>query len=447
MMKRLVSSALAFILLLSLVACGKTASDVKPAAPETTQPQETKAAPAETEKTEEVAPETEKDPESLMYEEFSLLDITRKENSIENGFVQADFLIQNKSDRLTISNFVFEYVVDNGSGTPLDEVFYTDNDGLFVLEPRQKAELRLMEYIGSSLNKDMRIFILAYSYDMNDKHYTVNISDESATISNITNQSNVDFDEKNILFFDNLDSPANYCDFVNNGQNIKELEVSVAVYDAKGVLHDIETVNVVEMGTDAIPSNGKGSVRLNEIFTQKDGHIMPVRYTYCVGNADSQGFNSFEINLVTKEAIGSVNSMLLENAFEISPDEFREEIEQYTSTFGVKINDTSFEGYEIEKRVGSEWLHFNGTTLFGVSGVNTLVRDYDTLILTDFWFNADNRDETTIAFLVQALEAVYGDKYETKDGSFSKELIWEFDDFNVIFDLKYVSIHVDGKIK
>ena len=447
-MKRLVSLVFAFVLLLSFAACGKTVSDAKTAAVETTQQPETKAAPVETEKTEEVVPEIEKDPESLkMYEEFSLLDIDREANSIENGFVQADFIIQNKSDRLTISNFVFEYVVDNGSGTPLDEVFYTDIDGLFVLEPRQKAELRLMEYIGSSLNKDMRIFILSYGYDLNDKHYEVNIPDESVTISDITNQSNVDFDEKNILFFDNLDTPANYCNFVNNGQDIKELEVSVAVYDVKGVLHDIETVNVVEMGADAIPSNGKGSVRLNEIFTQRDGHVVPVRYTYCVGDADSQGYNSFEINLVTKEAIGSTNSMLLENAFEISPDKLKAEIEQYTSTFGMKITDTSFEGYELEERVGSEWLHFKGTTLFGVSGVNTLVRDYDTLILTDFWFSADNQDEATTAYLLQALEAVYGDKYETNNGSFSKELIWEFDDFNVIYNPKYASIHVDSIIK
>ena len=216
----------------------------------------------------------------------------------------------------------------------------------------------------------------------------------------------------------------------------------------KNVLDDIETITVIALGDKPIASNQKGTARLHQIYSKDNGYLLPVRYSYVIGTADSQGYNAFEINLITGEAIGSTNAMLLDNAFDMSPDELRAEIEQYINTFGKKITDTSFKGYEIEERVGSEWMHFRNSTLFGVNGICTLVRDYDTLIITDFWFNVDNHDETTAAYLLKALEQIYGTKYESKTESGTlKEVTWDLGEYSVNYNVKYGSIHVDSDIK
>ena len=386
-------------------------------------------------------------PEDLsLFNEFNLLKIERVENSIENGFVKATFTVQNKSDSLTLSNFNFEYIVDNGKGTPLDEVFTTETyEGLFVLEPRQKTELDLMEYIGSNINNDMRIFLSAYSYDLNDNRYVVNVLEQSVSISEISINSNVSFEEKNVLLFDD-ERNESHCYFINDGKHdIKTLEVSVAVYDEENVLHGIETITVVAFGDKSIACNQKGSAQLHQIHTKDNGYLLPVRYSYGIGTADAQGYNSFEINLITGEALGSSNAMLLDNTYDMSPNQLKTEIELYINTFGKKITDTSFEGYELDERAGSEWLHFYGSSLFGVNGICTLVRDYDTLIITDFWFNVDNYNETTAAHLLKALELIYGTEYqsETQNGSL-KEVIWELDEYSVKYNAQNGSIHIDS---
>lgn len=445
MNNRLLCIFLSLLLVMTLVACSVDTPETDTAedAP-TIVATEQNTVPEEPSQTEDQSPGN-----LELFNEFDLLKIERKENSIENGFVMATFIVQNKSDSLTISNFTFEYLVDNGKGTPLNETFRTDTyDGLFVLEPRQKTELDLMEYIGSNINDDMRIFLSTYSYDLNDNHYVVNVIEQSVSVSEISTHSNVSFDEKNILRFDDKRGE-NYCSFTNGGaHDIKTLEISVAVYDEKNVLHGIETVTVVASGDKPISSNQNGSVRLHQIYTKDNGYLLPVRYSYATGTADPQGYNSFEINLITGEALGSTNAMLLDNTFDISPDVLRTEIELYTNTFGKKITDTSFEGYEIEERIGSEWLHFRNSTLFGVNGICTLVRDYDTLIITDFWFNVDNHNETTAAYLLKALELIYGTEYESKtENGNLKEAIWDLGEYSVEYNAKYGSIHADTDIE
>lgn len=466
MSNRMLCIFLALLLVMLLVACStNTPEDVI-----TTVTTEQNTLPEESSQTEEQSPEDaittviteqntlpeessqteEQSPKDLeLFNEFDLLKIERKENSIENGFVMAIFIVQNKSDSLTLSNFTFEYLVDNGKGTPLDEVFRTDTyDGLFVLEPRQKTELDLMEYIGSNINDDMRIFLSSYSYDLNDNHYVVNVIEQSVSVSEISIHSNVSFEEKNILCFDDVQRE-NHCSFVNGGEHdIKTLEIGVAVYDEKNVLHGIETVTVVTLGDEPISSDQNGSAWLNQIYTKDNGYLLPVRYSYGIGTADPQGYNFFEINLITGEAVGSSNTMLLDNIYDMSPDQLRTEIELYTSTFGKKIADTPFEGYELEERISSEWLHFYDSSLFGVNGICTLVRDYDTLIITDFWFDVDNHDETTAAYLLKALELIYGTEYEseTEDGNLN-EAIWDLDKYSVEYNAKYGSIHIDTDIK
>lgn len=387
--------------------------------------------------------------EQILFKEFDLLKIEREANSIENGFVQADFVIQNKSDRLTISNFVFEYLVDNGSGTPLDETFYTDDDGLFALGPRQKAELKLMEYIGAQINEDMRIYIVSYSYDLNENHYVVDIPTQTMSVIDKNNRSNVTYEDKHILHFESDNEEAKSLNIlVNTGElDIKTLDISVAVYDENSVLQRIKTITVVAAGEKPVGIHDRKSFGVEPIFTEKNGYIIPVRYAYSTGSADNQGYNFYEINLITGESLGSTNLMLMDVIFDVPVDALRNEIEQYTNTFGKKITDTSLDGYEIDERVGSEWLHFYNSTLFDIQGIATLVRDYDTLILTDFWFVVENHDETTAAYLLKVLEFIYGEEYtaETENGRL-KQAVWDLEEYSVEYDAEYGNLHIDTDI-
>lgn len=403
----------------------------------------------ETNESSVVVDETISTSNTKLFIEYDLLKIERLENSIENGFVMADFIVQNKSDSLTISNFNFKYLIDDG-GTPIDEEFSTDvNDGLFVLEPRQKAELDLMEFIGNNINDDMRIFISSYSYDLEDKHYIVNVIEQNVIVSDITNQSNVSYGEKDIIRFEKSDLlQYRSIAFVNGSKSdIKTLDVSVGIYDKNDTLKKITTVSVVDLGDKPIGSNEKGVVEVEELLSEEHGYLLPVRYVYSIGAVDKDGYNSFDINLITEEAYGSKNTLVMDNSIDKSGEQLKKEIEPYISVLGKKITDTSFEGYKIEERVGSEWLHFNNSTLFGVSGTSTLVRDYDTLILTDFWFNTDNIDDETEVVLLKALELIYGEEYESEIENGKIKAEWNLEKYIVEYDAKYGSIHIDSDIE
>lgn len=376
-----------------------------------------------------------------MFEEYNILELEIIRRSNSNSFVHTYYEAQNKSDSLTISNLVYDYIIVDENGEEIKNELSSSSDSMLVeLGPRERVELDVSAMVDGNASKDLFNAITGYSFDMDNKCYTVDLVNEKVTIADIEYYSNVDFNEKNILTF--LDEESNTRQLVNNGDlELKTLEVTYVIY-ADGIAKNVETVTAVELGEQPINPNETAS------WNYTEDEIEVVAYTYETGVADEDSFNRFEINLITGTAVGSANVVILDSISDKEAVNSLNEFEIYTSSFGKKIEETDFEIVKIVEHSGLEDLHLDEkTTFLGLPGYTMLIRDYDTLLIKGFKFNTYATDETTRSYMLKTLEATFGTDYETDRNSKNEidELTWELEDYNVYYFVEYCLISVQTK--
>ena len=381
--------------------------------------------------------------EKELFEEYNLLSITAKKKVNNGDLVHTIYEIQNKSDSLDISNMKFEYIIVDENTRRLNNLFDDSFEELStVLKPREKAELTLISMIGSEANEDTANVIISYSFDMDGKHYEIDMLNERGKSSGIENQSNVKFEEKHILIFD--ETGINYKEFENNSEmTIKTLKAEILLYNSQGQPSTDETVSVLELGKDCIEGHGTGKVK--SMWSHNQNKIEVISYTYETVEVDENGYNHFEIDLVTKEAVGSTNNHLLEiisileNELQVSTDVI-EELTPYINMLGKKVNETGF-NVSKDEDIDSTYQEFfdvdDSVTLLNVSGKLRFTRDYNTLLITDIRFESDIQDTATKNHIYNALKEGYGMEYETfcyEDKL--RSLTWNIGECEIIFNLE-----------
>lgn len=285
--------------------------------------------------------------------------------------------------------------------------------------------------------------IIRYSYDANGRRYTVDTDTNVAYEDDIEDNSNVDFEEKDIVAFE---KPAllGYRSKVCNNKGdlpISTLKVTFAVYDEDNIVDRITMVDAIKAGDKRLKS-GEGRVaEIAELDSGgRSGCIKPVCYTYEVAKADNDGYNRFEINLITKEAIGSTDSLLLDNAA-VKKVSAKREITKYTKAFGKKISSTKFKIDKTETTSGGDidYLHFSpDTTFLGLPGDLMLTRDYDTLIIDGLRFVCSDESDSANNQILKALEKGFGTRYESDyEGKELEEASWNLKRFNIHFFPEY----------
>lgn len=436
-MKRILFTLIAAMLLLSLVACGSK-TDVEP---------QSNPTPSESEST-ETSDETTIDMETLQaikdFDDFDI--VTIQDGVIRNDdyFVHTDYELQNKNSEFTISNITYEYVIMDSDGEIIEtDDALTQTDTLLVrLEPRKKAELQILTHVGDDENhEEWAHYIVKYSYDMNGKRYTVDLVNKLGTSADIEDVSNVSFEEKNILMFDaaELLSYRTVNGTNNSSQTLKTLSAKIMVFDADGIITDVEDMEYFGLGEGTIEPNETYSFSVSDIVADEDGgHIEVASYSYDLSVADNNGYNHFEVNLITGECIGSTNTFALDQNIEIDTTE----VEPYIATFGKKIGETNFEVESIDdgESGGTDRITLKGVnTFFNLPGDFVLYRDYDSLLIYGFRFQPENQDENTRIYLMNALKQTFGDEYEViKYGYKSGEyVVWEKDDYVVDLSWDY----------
>ncbi len=387
--------------------------------------------------------------ESVSFEDYDLISFNLEKETLPiETLLASEYTIQNKSDSSSISNLAFEFETVDEMEKPIELLLENDPvEYLIELEPRESARLKL----SASLDRSEAMYsteegsneIIAYSYDMGGKRYHIDVEAKTACSEPIQDESNVDFDEVNVLSYE---ESAFSKKVTNNGANpIKSLEIVFALYDAEG--HAIETTDsgVIALGEPELAAGATIPAPIDSLLMDDEGHAEPVYYKYETGIANDDGFNSFEVNLLTGQAMGSTNVLLLDGAGLVSAEEAKAELNNYMNEFGKTVKEMSFEVEKIDKEeVGTEWIHIKDhKSLFGIDGEVTLGRDYDTLRIDGLDFISENPSDSLRSQLLQTLKSVFGNEYEPEfDGDELVRATWETEDRRVILFLRSCSIRI-----
>lgn len=371
----------------------------------------------------EQATSKEKQDDSLPFEEYDIISIELDEQRAPMATLLAsDYIIQNKSDLKTVSNLTFEYVTLDEDGMPVKLLIENEPvDYPIALEPRERAELSLSCSLDNSealrTLDDAKNTIISYSYDMDGKRYSIDLDNETAHEEEIEATSNVDFNAVNIISWHELDYQSDSsCVLVNNGASaIKTLTATMVVYDDEGIARDVAESNPIVLGQGELAPSQEVTAKADSLLTSNGGHVEPVAYTYEIGTADANGYNRFEVNLITGQAYGSSNPLLLDSSESVSIEDARAEIDAYTNTFGSKVDDIAFKVTSIEPEGTTlEQLHLEGKPgLFGLNGETVLLRDYNSLLIKSMRFESGNADTNTQTILFGTLKSLFGDQFES----------------------------------
>lgn len=375
------------------------------------------------------------------FDDFDLLTIQDGVMDNDDYFIITEYELQNKNSESTISNLAFDFVIMDSDGEiiEIDDTMVHSESYLIRLEPRKKAELQIMTHVGDDEKHDnWGQYIVKYSYDMNGNRYTVDLVNKLGTAETIQDVSNVNFAEKNILSF----SEAEYVSYrtvkgTNVGNNtINALSAQIMIFDSDGKITDVKDMEYFELGEGTIEPDEEYSLSVSDISAHEGGHIEVVSYTYDLGIADSEGFNHFEVNLITGECVGSVNTFALDQELEIDAAE----LDSFIATFGKKTNDIGVEVESIDngESGGTDRISLKGINkIFNLPGDFVLYRDYDSLLIYGFRFQPDNQDESTRLYLMNALKEVFGSEYEVKKYGYKsgEYVVWELD--GIVVDLSW----------
>lgn len=375
------------------------------------------------------------------FDEFDLLTIQNGKISNDDYFVITEYELQNKNSETTISNLAFDFVIMDSDGEviEIDNTVVHNESYLIRLEPRQKAELRIMTHVGDDEKHDnWGQYIVKYGYDMNGNRYTVDLVNKLGTAETIHDTSNVNFSEKNILSF----SEAEYVSYrtvegANVGNNtIKALSARIMIFDSEGKITDVKDLEYFGLGEEVIDPGEEYSLSVSDISAHEGGHIEVVSYTYDLGIADSEGFNHFEVNLITGDCVGSINAFALDQELDIDVAE----LDSFMATFGKKTIDIGFEVESIDngESGGTDRISLKGINkILNLPGDFVLYRDYDSLLIYGFRFLPDNQDESTRLYLMNALKEVFGNEYEVKKYGYKagEYVVWELD--GIVVDLSW----------
>lgn len=384
---------------------------------------------------------------SVSFEDYDLVSFTLEKELLPlETLLASEYTIQDKSD--SISNLTFEFKSVDGSGDPLKLLFENDPvNYLIKLEPRKSARLVLScsldesEAMSSTSEGDNEI--IAYSYDMNGKRYHIDLVALSARSESIEDESNVRFDEVDVL---SADGDALLNKVTNNGANpIKSLELVLALYDSEG--RAIETADSIPVALDdpELAAGATITAPIDSLLMDDGGHVELVYYKYETGVANADGFSCFEVNLITGQATGSTNALLVDGAGLVPAEEAKAEIDTYIQAFGKTVKELPFEVEKIGKEeFGTEWIRPKGeTSLFRIDGEATLGRDYDTLKIDGFNFDSKDPNNNLQSQLLQTLKSDFGNESEPEfDGDELTRATWEAGEHRVILFLKSCSIRI-----
>lgn len=357
------------------------------------------------------------------FEEFDILklDIGNKEAidvSSTLSLVHADCIVQNKSDKESVSNIVVTYFSGNDS----------DEEDLPIrLAPRKKAEISLSVDSDPAGVDDVSFAISQYSYEMGGMLYNIDLLSKTATADKAEEMTNTDYASANIVAFRESEYLSDRStDFTNTGtQPIKSLVVKMAVLDEDGTVINIEDVSAVGPGEAPIEPNSADSITVDEISANGGTSVEVVSYEYAIGTADADGYNRYEVSLANETAHGSRDSAFLDATIPTSLADPKTEIESLTALFGKTIEEAGINPESIKETSGLEEIAVTRDFL-GLKGKFVFIRDYDTLLVTGFRFEPeDDSEELTNALLASFTDA-YGAEYEAHmDGDELDYATWD----------------------
>lgn len=383
--------------------------------------------------------------DAVLFEDYDLISIEEEDEYAPiDTLLASEFIIQNKSDSKTISNLSFEYETVDENDSPVKLLLDNDTANyLIALEPRQRASLTVSSSLDDSEAlrslEDADNVITSYSYDMDGNRYFIDLKTENARAEVIDDVSNVNFDDVNIVEC-NGNTMKN-----NNTVPIKVLSAQVAIYDSEGIAKGVEESNPIVLGGRELAPSEQVTATVDPLATSDGDSLKIVAYKYETGSADDNGYNSYEVNLITGQAKASTNKLLLNSSEVVSIDAAREELTSYTSQFGKKIEELTYKVASIEEQGTSfEWLHLEGPpSLFGLKGETVLRRNYDTLLVDGMQFESTITNETMQGILLQTLQGVYGSEYEAHyDGDEIDYFTWTTDQLTVNLFLNSCTITI-----
>lgn len=419
-------SLIVFVLLFSLIACGKTGGTENEM---TTQ-----------QSTSELLDTMPNEPQ-VDFEQYDLISFHFEavENSISSSnFYQIYLILQNKSAEKSLSDISFNYWLDNSYRGVLSS---TENLP-YKLLPRKKAFLHY-----SGLSSQAELFgITSYSYSLDGSIYTVDLINKTISAKALSQTESKDYVEKNILSFksNSLDS------FVltnNSTQPISNVKVRVARVDENNNYLGADEQTVLEKTENlAAGKSLEFQIKIDDvIYYEGDYGFIKIAATEIIGYSytgelDDSDNNTFSVDLIKKAVDSSANNVYKYNNYKaLSKEEIEKEIKKYVSCLGKQSSESGFEF--VSTKVANPYIRPNKTgeycyldaneSFLELTGKLYFVRDYDSLELTSFSFYTKEADADFEAYMLDCLTKAYGldfDEHHTDDLSSYK---WETETISI----------------
>lgn len=237
------------------------------------------------------------------------------------------FELLNRDDE-SFKEIIATFNVKNESDNPVDycsiNFIYLDKDGNeickdgrftdFQIKSGKKSIVKSYSHLNDGDKSNIsNIDVASYSYTVGDKSYDVNLQLEEVNSWDNSNESSVDFDSVNIV------------KFTPNGKGIN----SIGAYEVEVQIENIGQIPIAKvtykMGyfdseENLLSQDGRFSdsvlnpgnfVMSNSYNTDKNTSVQTTafgiyQYDYTLADVDNNGFNHYEINLMTNKASGSM---------------------------------------------------------------------------------------------------------------------------------------------
>lgn len=263
-------------------------------------------------------------------EAFTLSDATaNKENKI--SFEEANILeykLETRDDAYSDDSIEVVFVITNTGEKPVDylstDYLYVDSEGNEICEDGRYLDCQIapgktaiQKTYGDLDDRDKsevkNIEVTSYEYIVDGKEYEVNLQTEKVQVYNLDDENNVDFDEVNILSFEltdkGADSSGDYEVEVRTTNN-SDMQVSYMSFDMGYFDENSNYLGHDGRYNDNVINPGKSVVNSSFYFGNDDyptAKYGVYAYEYKLTEPDKNGFNSYEINLQTKTAEGSLD--------------------------------------------------------------------------------------------------------------------------------------------
>lgn len=248
--------------------------------------------------------ETKKD---IDFEEANILsfEMTDRDDDSYEEIISSFTVTNNGAD--PVDNFSADYVYKDSAGNIIC------TDGRYhdcQMMPGTSAIMRSYSDLDDHKKDEITtIEVTKYEYSVGTNNYTIDLENESITVSDNMLNNDAAFDETNIIYFEYEDKGINFDSYevgvraINNGTiNVTYVSFDMAFYDADGNYlygdgryndNTLNASNYVEM--KSFCDEGLSSqVNSYEVYA----------YEYKLAKDDDYGFNTYKINLQTKEVEG-----------------------------------------------------------------------------------------------------------------------------------------------